>query len=127
MSEPGWLPSVGSCAWVAEDSRRSAIVLRPCVVFGERNMANMQNLIRQIHSGHFVLFGAGDNVKAAAYVGNLVPVILGLIETQQPVSISEGLRRTVESFLTSQPRLQAESDGGSQIACLRRHRPSLLS
>ena len=61
--------------WIAEDPTRCVTVIRPCVVYGERNLSNMLNLIRQVYSGFFVLFGPGTNVKATAYVGNLVQAI----------------------------------------------------
>lgn len=61
--------------WQQEDTARKAMVLRPCAVFGERNVTNMNNLIRQIDSGFFFLFGSGKNIKAIAYVGNLVRAI----------------------------------------------------
>jgi nucleoside-diphosphate-sugar epimerase len=73
--------------WAAEDPTRSLLILRPCAVYGERNISNMMNLIRQIHSGYFVLFGSGRNIKATAYVGNLVDAI-----TQQLDQLSPGVR-----------------------------------
>ena len=66
--------------WVARDEARAATILRPCVVFGERNVANMYNLIRQIQSGWFFIAGAGENVKSLAYVGNLVAAIAFCLE-----------------------------------------------
>ncbi len=70
--------------WSAEDPNRRVVVLRPCVVYGERNVTNMRNLIRQIDSGFFILFGSGKNVKATAYVGNLINAIAMHIEDMQP-------------------------------------------
>lgn len=70
--------------WSEEDSNRRVVILRPCVVYGERNITNMRNLIRQIDSGFFVLFGSGNNVKATAYVGNLTWAIANHIENMEP-------------------------------------------
>jgi nucleoside-diphosphate-sugar epimerase len=70
--------------WVEDDPARSALVLRPCAVYGERNVSNMMNLIRQIHSGYFVMFGSGENIKATAYVGNLVDATLLLFDRLAP-------------------------------------------
>ena len=70
--------------WVEADPQRSVRIIRPCVVYGERNVANMMNLIRQIDSGFFVLFGSGSNVKATAYVGNLVQAICMQYEQSSP-------------------------------------------
>ena len=59
-------------AWAADDSSRRAIIFRPTVVFGERNVANMLRLIVQIDRGRYAHVGAADNVKSIAYVENLV-------------------------------------------------------
>jgi nucleoside-diphosphate-sugar epimerase len=71
-------------AWVNEDPSRAAVVIRPCVVYGERNVANMMNLIKQIDSGLFMMFGSGDHVKATAYVGNVVQALVGRMQAMQP-------------------------------------------
>ncbi len=70
--------------WAEQASQRRLVIIRPCVVYGERNVTNMLNLIRQVHSGFFVLFGSGTNVKATAYVGNLVEAIVGRLEAIEP-------------------------------------------
>ncbi len=59
-------------AWTAAGEGRRCVVIRPTVVFGPRNFANMYALIRQIQSGLFFRVGAGRNVKSLAYVENLV-------------------------------------------------------
>ncbi|MCX7867580.1 MAG: NAD-dependent epimerase/dehydratase family protein [Limisphaera sp.] len=58
-------------AWAAEDPTRCAVIVRPCVVFGEGNRGNVYNLLRQIHEGRFVMVGSGRNRKSMAYVGNV--------------------------------------------------------
>jgi len=58
--------------WSEQGGDRRILVMRPAVVFGPRNFANMFALIRQIHSGLFVRVGEGTNVKSTAYVDNLV-------------------------------------------------------
>ena len=52
------------------------LVVRPPVVFGAGNFANMYALIRQIDRRRFVRVGAGDNVKSLVYVDNLVDATL---------------------------------------------------
>lgn len=59
-------------AWTAAGNGRRCVVVRPTVVFGPRNFANMYALIRQIDSGFFFRVGSGGNVKSLAYVENLV-------------------------------------------------------
>ena len=60
-------------------------IVRPTVIFGERNRGNVYNLLNQISSGKFLMVGKGDNVKSMAYVGNIVAFVKFLIE-----SVKEG-------------------------------------
>lgn len=55
-------------------------ILRPTVIFGERNRGNVYNLLRQISSGKFMMVGRGNNRKSMAYVGNIVTFIRFLID-----------------------------------------------
>jgi GlcNAc-P-P-Und epimerase len=58
--------------WHAEDpGDRTLVIVRPTVVFGERNRGNVYNLLRQIASGRFFMVGSGRNVKSMAYVENI--------------------------------------------------------
>lgn len=57
-------------------------ILRPTVIFGERNRGNVYNLLRQISGGKFLMVGKGNNKKSMAYVGNIVAFIKFLIENK---------------------------------------------
>jgi nucleoside-diphosphate-sugar epimerase len=58
--------------WQFEDpERRTLVILRPTVVFGERNRGNVFNFLKQIASGKFVMIGDGLNRKSMAYVENV--------------------------------------------------------
>jgi nucleoside-diphosphate-sugar epimerase len=58
--------------WQSEDpQKRTLVIIRPTVVFGERNRGNVFNLLRQIASGKFVMVGDGLNQKSMAYVENV--------------------------------------------------------
>lgn len=58
--------------WQAQaPNERTLVIVRPTVVFGEANRGNVYNLLRQIASGHFCMFGSGDNKKSMAYVENV--------------------------------------------------------
>ena len=59
------------------------IILRPTVIFGERNRGNVYNLLRQISSGKFLMVGKGENKKSMAYVGNIVAFIKYLIDNKK--------------------------------------------
>ncbi len=75
----------GKSKWQAEEilrewqakasSERSLTIIRPTVIFGERNRGNVFNLLRQIAGGKFAMVGAGKNYKSMAYVGNIVEFI----------------------------------------------------
>jgi nucleoside-diphosphate-sugar epimerase len=63
-------------AWQAEDpKKRTLVIVRPTVVFGEQNRGNVFNLLKQIASGNFVMVGNGKNRKSIAYVENVVAFI----------------------------------------------------
>lgn len=54
---------------------RSLTIIRPTVIFGERNRGNVYNLLKQISGGKFAMVGSGTNYKSMAYVGNIVEFI----------------------------------------------------
>jgi GlcNAc-P-P-Und epimerase len=70
--------------WASQDPERSVLIIRPTVVFGPYNMANMRNLIRQIDSGVYFHLGKADNIKSVAYVENLVAATSFLMERMAP-------------------------------------------
>jgi len=61
---------------------KSVIIIRPTVIFGERNRGNVYNLLKQISSGKFVMIGKGQNKKSMAYVGNVVAFIKDRLERE---------------------------------------------
>jgi nucleoside-diphosphate-sugar epimerase len=67
-------------AWAKEDPSRTAIIIRPTVVFGPHSKANIFRLIRQVCDGRFLMVGNGANVKSIAYVRNLVDATIYLKE-----------------------------------------------
>ena len=70
--------------WYDNDSvGKSITILRPTVIFGERNRGNVYNLLKQISSGKFMMIGKGQNKKSMAYVGNIVALIKDRIEKTQ--------------------------------------------
>lgn len=80
----------GKSKWEAEEVLRSwyqrkaegdksLVIIRPTVVFGERNRGNVFNLLKQIKSGRFFMIGKGDNKKSMSYVNNIVAFIEFLI------------------------------------------------
>jgi nucleoside-diphosphate-sugar epimerase len=70
--------------WYNKDpNNRSLTIIRPTVIFGERNRGNVYNLLKQIASGKFMMVGNGTNKKSMAYVGNVVAFIEFCIKTQK--------------------------------------------
>lgn len=66
--------------WYSRDQSRNVNIVRPTVIFGERNRGNVYNLLRQISSGKFMMIGNGNNKKSMAYVGNIVSFLRFFIE-----------------------------------------------
>lgn len=71
--------------WYENDSeRKSVTIVRPTVIFGERNRGNVYNLLKQISSGKFMMIGKGQNKKSMAYVRNIVAFIKDRLEYIEP-------------------------------------------
>ena len=71
-------------AWYDNDPKnKSVTIIRPTVIFGERNRGNVFNLLKQISSGKFMMIGKGQNKKSMAYVGNVVAFIKDKLEKQE--------------------------------------------
>lgn len=67
--------------WYENDpEQKSVTIIRPTVIFGERNRGNVYNLLKQIAMKKFMLIGSGDNKKSMAYVGNVVAFIKNRIQ-----------------------------------------------
>lgn len=70
--------------WAKKDPQRKLLIIRPTLVFGPNNKANMYNLIRQVDSRLYFHLGKADNVKSIAYVENLVDATLSLKQKMAP-------------------------------------------
>jgi GlcNAc-P-P-Und epimerase len=84
----------GKSKWQAEEALRewynqnpqekSLTIIRPTVIFGERNRGNVYNLLKQIASGKFLMVGKGKNKKSMAYVGNVAEFIKYHLQNIKP-------------------------------------------
>jgi nucleoside-diphosphate-sugar epimerase len=75
-------------AWQAEDTQnRSLVIVRPTVVFGEKNRGNVYNLFKQVSSGRFLMIGNGLNCKSMAYVENVAAFLEYSLEFKAGVHI----------------------------------------
>ncbi len=61
--------------WYEAKKNRSVFIVRPAVIFGPDNYANMYHLINKVISKKFIFIGAGINIKSIAYIKNLVKAI----------------------------------------------------
>lgn len=66
--------------WYKNHSDWNINIIRPTVIFGERNRGNVYNLLQQISGGRFLMIGKGENKKSMAYVGNIVAFVQYMIE-----------------------------------------------
>lgn len=57
--------------WAGKNTDNSLTIVRPSVVFGEKNVGNVHRLIEQIAKGKFMMIGDGKNKKSMGYVGNI--------------------------------------------------------
>jgi nucleoside-diphosphate-sugar epimerase len=79
-------------AWQLEDPvNRTLVIVRPTVIFGEGNRGNVYNLLRQVSSGRFVMFGDGENNKSMAYVENVAAFL--------EFSLSFGVGRHIYNYI----------------------------
>tara|TARA_B100000963_G_C22630883_1_gene674882 strand:- start:2365 stop:3357 length:993 start_codon:yes stop_codon:yes gene_type:complete len=70
--------------WYENDPvNKSVTILRPTVIFGERNRGNVYNLLKQISTGKFIMIGNGQNKKSMAYVGNIVALIKNRLDKSE--------------------------------------------
>lgn len=72
--------------WVAGDASRSALILRPAVVYGPGNVANVAAMVRAIHAKRFFLVGENSNVKSMISVKNVAAAVVHLLDRMEPGS-----------------------------------------
>lgn len=66
--------------WAAKNPDKSLTIVRPVVVFGEKNRGNVHTLVHQVSTNRFVMIGDGQNHKSIAYVGNVAAFLFSLLE-----------------------------------------------
>jgi nucleoside-diphosphate-sugar epimerase len=87
----------GRSKWEAEEVLRkwynknnadkTLTIIRPTVIFGERNRGNVYNLLKQISTGRFLKVGDGNNRKSISYVGNVAASIVWLLNNAQGYNV----------------------------------------
>jgi GlcNAc-P-P-Und epimerase len=66
--------------WVKADTGREVITVRPTVIFGPWNYANMYRLIDSVAKRRYIGVGNGRNIKSVGYVENVTDATLFLID-----------------------------------------------
>jgi nucleoside-diphosphate-sugar epimerase len=70
--------------WHKKDPvNKSVTIIRPTVIFGERNRGNVYNLLKMISTGTFLMIGKGQNKKSMAYVKNVTAFICYRLEREE--------------------------------------------
>ena len=73
--------------WAKEDENRTLTIVRPAVVFGEKNRGNVYRLMNQISKKRFAMIGEGTNKKSMGYVGNIALFLAFLIDKKDGIEI----------------------------------------
>lgn len=71
-------------AWAAQDPERKGVIVRPTVIFGPYNYANMYRLIQSVARRRYIGVGDGANIKSIGYVENVAAAALFLKERMAP-------------------------------------------
>lgn len=87
-------------AWLAGDSRRKLLILRPGVVYGPGENGNVTRLVRSLVRGYFVYMGNRQTRKAGGYVKELALVAQFALEHQDRT----GESYTLLNFSMSPPQ-----------------------
>ena len=92
-------------SWCEVDKNRCVTIVRPTVIFGPNNYANVYNLIDVIYKKRFVIVGSGDNIKSVAYVENLVDATIFLMNNLKPgvqvYNYSDEPQMTIKEIVTA--------------------------
>ena len=62
--------------WLAEDSKRRLIIVRPSVIFGPKDPGNVYRMIKSLKKGSFILPNGGNIIKSYGYVYGLIESML---------------------------------------------------
>jgi len=88
---PGPTP-YGKSKWAAEGlvrawgaaRDRSAVIVRPCVIYGPGNVANIYSMLDAVARRRFLYVGRNDNIKALVSITNAVAAALHLLHRAAP-------------------------------------------
>lgn len=71
--------------WQQKDpTKRAVVILRPSVIFGPHNFANMYNLINQMYKYPWFMIGKGDHIKSMISLENMVDLTYFVMDKMEP-------------------------------------------
>jgi nucleoside-diphosphate-sugar epimerase len=122
--------------WVKANDRKSLVIVRPTVIFGEKNRGNVYNLLEQIALNRFIMVGKGKNRKSMGYVYNLTEFLKNLLDfgpgefiynyADKPDLSTDDLLKITRNALGNNPRINFRIPyfigllGGYAFDCLAR-------
>lgn len=65
--------------WARTKAGRCAVILRPAVIYGPGNQANVFSMVRAIDRGFFLLVGKNENVKSLVSIMNVAAAVVHLV------------------------------------------------
>ena len=69
--------------WSSQNTKRSALIVRPAVIYGDTSMGNIAAMVDAIRRRRFFLVGANTNVKSLVSLGNVTSAMQHLLEWRQ--------------------------------------------
>lgn len=69
--------------WTKGDARREGVILRPAVIYGPGNRANIFSMVEGIDRRRFLHVGKNENIKSLVSIGNVVAAVQFLLGRQQ--------------------------------------------
>ncbi len=70
--------------WQKKAPQHSLITLRPSVIYGKHNFANMYNLINQMHKFPWFMVGNGNHIKSMVALENMVDMTWFILDKFTP-------------------------------------------
>ncbi len=89
---------------IAKESGISAVALRPCVIYGERDRTFLPHVVRVQRFGFAPLIGSGTNSLSIVYAGNVAGAVLAALEhpeAEGPFNVTNDGDVTQRAFFTA--------------------------
>ncbi|MGC6479570.1 MAG: NAD-dependent epimerase/dehydratase family protein [Flavobacteriaceae bacterium] len=81
--------------WANKSPERSLVILRPSVIYGINNYANMYNLMTMLKKRFSVMIGNGNQIKSMVSVNNIVDITMWCLD--------QNFKNKVEIFNCTEP------------------------